>query len=119
MTIDSFFRTKGEDHWELLHQVDQMILSSHPGMVLKKKYGLPMYVLTKNVVYLDIQKGKPLVGVVYGIHLKEIHSLLDFTGRSQIGHFSLENMTEARYDDLYVVLASAVEFGLGQGGKRR
>jgi hypothetical protein len=56
----------------------------------------------------------PLVGGVYGIHLKEIHSLLDFTGRSQIGHFSLENMTEARYDDLYVVLTTAVEFGLGQ-----
>ncbi|MFT6982969.1 MAG: hypothetical protein ACJAUD_001740 [Crocinitomicaceae bacterium] len=114
MTIDSFFRTKGEGHWELLHQVNQMILSSYPGVVLKKKYGLPMYVLTKNVVYLDIQKGKPLVGVVYGIHLKEIHSLLDFTGRTQIGHFSLENMTEASYDDLYVVLATAVEFGLGQ-----
>ena len=72
------------------------------------------FFLTKNVVYLDIQKGKPLVGVFYGIHLKDIHSLLDFTGRSQIGHFSLENMTEERYDDLYVVLATALEFGLWQ-----
>ena len=75
MTIDSFFQTKGHDYSELLHQVDQMILSTHPGIQLKKKYGLPMYILKKNVVYLDIQKGKPLVGVVYGIHLKEIHSL--------------------------------------------
>ena len=114
MTIDAFFRTSGHEHWELLHQVDQMILSSHPGVQLKKKYGLPMYVLKKNVVYLDIQKGKPIVEVVYGIHLKEIHSLLDFTGRKQIGHFYLENMTEARYDNLYVILASPVEFGLGQ-----
>jgi hypothetical protein len=114
MTINAFFRTKGEGNWELLHQVNQMILSSHPRVVLKKKYGLPMYVLTKNVVYLDIQKGKPLVGVVYGIHLKEIHSLLDFSRRTQISHFSLENMTEERYDDLYVVLATALEFGLWQ-----
>jgi hypothetical protein len=91
-----------------------MILSSHPGIELKKKYGLPMYVLKKNVVYLDIQKGKPIIGIVYGIHLKEIHSHLDFTGRTQIGHFSLDNMNESRYDDLYIVLATAIEFGLGQ-----
>ena len=73
-----------------------------------------MSVLTKSVVYLDIQKGKPLVGVVYGVRLKEIHSLLDFTGRTQMGRFSLEKMTEARYDKLFVVLANAMEFELEQ-----
>lgn len=118
MTIDSFFRTKGEEHWELLHQVDQMILSAHPGIQLKKKYGLPMYVLKKNIVYVDIQKGKPLVGVVYGIHLKEIHSLLDFTGRTQIGHFSLENFDESRFAELNTVLSIAVEFDLNRVSKR-
>ena len=112
MTIDNFFLTKGHEHRSILQQVDQLIRDSHPGIELKKKYGLPMYVLKKNLVYLDIQKGKPLMGVVYGIHLVEIHPLLDFTGRKQIGHFSLEQMNEKRFADLLTILASTVDFDL-------
>ncbi len=117
MTIDSFFLTKGIDHRPILEQVDQLIRNAHPGIQLKKKYGLPMYILKKNLVYLDIQKGKPLIGVVYGIHLIEIHALLDFTGRKQIGHFSLEQMNEERFDDLLTILASTIEFDLRKNFK--
>ena len=57
------------------------------------------------------------MGVVSGIHLVEIHSLLDFTGRKQVGHFSLENMNEKRFDELLIVLASATEFDLKKVSK--
>lgn len=112
MTISSFFHSKGINHLSTLEQVEQVIENLHPGIQSVIKYGIPMYTLKKNLVYLDVQKGKPIMGVVYGIHFTEIHSLLDFTGRKQIGHFSLEKMDEKRFDDLLIVLASAIKFDL-------
>lgn len=117
MTVDSFFHSKGVDHLSILQQAHQILENCHPGVQSTIKYGVPVYTLKKNLVYLDIQRGKPLMGVMYGIHLVEIHSLLDFTGRKQVGHFSLENMDEKRFDDLLIVLASATEFDLNKDSK--
>lgn len=114
MTIDDFFKTTGGPHREVLRQIDQILLNAHPAMEIKKKYGIPMYVMRKNIAYLDVQKGAPIIGFVYGIHLNDVNHLLDFTGRKQIGHLSLLNLDDSKIDDLLTVLYSAIDFDLNK-----
>lgn len=114
MISGNYFRSKDQRHMEILEQVAQFLETSHPAMQLQKKYGLPMFVLKKNIAYLDIQKDIPLIGIVYGIHLKEIHHLLDFTGRTQIGHFHLTDLDDEKLNELHTIIFTAIEFDLSR-----
>ena len=114
MITDRFFQKHDQRHMEVLEQVAQILNSAHPGVQLKRKYGIPMFVLKKNIAYLDIQKDTPIMGVVYGIHLEAIHHLLDFTGRKQIGHFQLTDLDEDKIEKLHTVIFTAVDFDLSR-----
>ena len=61
---------------------------------------------------MSVQKGTPILGITYGIHLESVHEYLGFTGRKQIGHFQLINMTEQRFETLFLVLNEAIAFDL-------
>lgn len=114
MSVEQFFHTKGIAHTSILTQVHQLILDMHPGIQSSIKYTVPFYSLKKNVFYLDVQKGVPILGIVEGYRLMEIKALLDFTKRKQIGHFQLVNMNEERYELLIMVIKTAIDFDLGR-----
>ncbi|OFZ12808.1 MAG: hypothetical protein A3D92_00750 [Bacteroidetes bacterium RIFCSPHIGHO2_02_FULL_44_7] len=117
MTLERYFERQSADHSALLRQVHQLILDQHPGIQALIKYGIPFYVLRKNLCYLCIQKNKVILGIVEGHRLHSVYSLLDFTGRTQIGHLAIDPMTEQRYSDLMVVLATAIEYDLQKTSK--
>jgi hypothetical protein len=112
MGIERYFSEHGNDHIAILQQVHGFILDTHPGILAAIKYTVPFYTLKKGLFYFSVQKNVPILGVVQGHLLKEVHHLLDFTNRKQVGHFQLTNMTEQRYTDLFSVIAAAVEFDL-------
>ena len=112
MNVETYFFEKCPDHREILQQVHQFIVESHPGVRASIKYTVPFYSLKKDMFYLCVQKGIPILGVSKGYLLAEIHHLLDFTNRKQIGHFQLVGMDEQRYTDLLFVIATAVDFDL-------
>ncbi len=112
MPTHHYFEAQNPTHHEILFLVHDAILNSHPAVQSVIKYGVPFYVLKKNLCYLCIQKDKPVLGIVEGYRLESIHDLLDFTGRKQIGHFPLSDMDEKRYNDLLRVIETAVDFDL-------
>lgn len=114
MTISDFFRTKGDEHREVLALVDQLLLNAHPGMTLKKKWGLPVYMLRKNIAYLDIQNGLPIIGFNYGIELTEVRELLDFTGRTLVGHYPLSQLSEEHMNELLTIIDVAIQYDLSK-----
>jgi hypothetical protein len=114
MTIDELIERKGYDHEQLIRFVDSEIRNSHPGIQLQRKYGVPFYVLKKNLFYLDVQKGIPILGVVYGIKMKSELGFLDFTGRTQIGHLQLQKLDENLLLQLRQVIHTAIEFDLNR-----
>jgi len=117
MTIERYFELQSTEHTAILRQVHQLILDQHPGIRALIKYRIPFYVLRKNLCYLCVQKKKVILGIVEGHQLNSVHSMLDFTGRTQIGHLAIDPMNEQRYSDLLVVLNAAIEFDLQRTSK--
>lgn len=114
MNYDIFLETKGSEHREAFALVRDLILNSHPAIQQVTKYGYPFFVLKKNLFYVGMQKGVPFIGVCYAFKIPEILPLLDMTGRSQIGHFSLVDLNQQRYEELVTVVDAAVHFDLNR-----
>ena len=74
------------------------------------KYGLPFLSLKRILAYMDVQKGKPLVAFMNGTHFGNLSAELDFTGRKRVGHFSLINLNDNRYEILCALIDAAVEY---------
>lgn len=117
MTLERYFESQSAKHSVLLWQIHQLILDQHPGVNAQIKYGVPFYVLRKNLCYLCVQKNKVILGIVEGHRLNSVQSLLDFTGRKQIGHLAIDPLNEQAYHDLLVVLANAIEYDLRSTSK--
>jgi hypothetical protein len=112
MNLEYIIEKRGMNYAEELRMVERFILDAHPAITSAVKYGLPFYLLKKGIFYLDIQKGKPLLGVVYGVHLESVSAILDFTGRKQIGHYSLVDLNEQKYQDIITIIDAGIEFDL-------
>ena len=64
------------------------------------------------MVYMDVQKGKPLIAFMNGAKLGELSKELDFTDRVRVGHFSLVDLDEKRHEILCALIDVAVEYDL-------
>ena len=109
MTFETFIGKKAPEHVEVLRFARQQILGLHPAMQETFKWGLPMYHLKKNIAYLDVQKGRPLVGVNYAIKHPMLRDLLVMADRKIIGHFYLDNFSEEKHGQLMTILDLALE----------
>lgn len=112
MTLEGYFESQSAEHSVLLRQIHTLILDQHPGLNAQVKYGIPFYVLQKNLCYLAVQKNKVILGIVEGHRLGAVKALLDFTGRKQIGHLAIDPFNEQAHHDFLVVLANAIEYDL-------
>lgn len=114
MNFEEYISRKDPKHHDVLRMVHNQMMASHPGMRLVKKWGLPVFMLKKNVAYLDVQKDRPLLGIMY---MKDIPGMdkLTFVGnRTQIGHFYLDGMNDARFSELLTVIEIAVSYDLSR-----
>lgn len=98
----------------MLQQAHDLLIHSHPGVRLVKKWGLPVFELKKNVAYLDVQKNRPLLGIMYAKDINGISSLLFTEGRKQVGHFYLDGLNEDRYAELLTVIDLAITHDLAR-----
>jgi len=112
MNFEEYLSKKDSKHHEILRTVHDQMLASHPGMQLVKKWGLPVFMLKKNVAYLDVQKDRPLLGIMYMKDIPGMDKLTYVGNRTQIGHFYLDGMNETRYSELLTVIEIAVSHDL-------
>lgn len=110
MNLEDFIERKAKDHAHLIEQAHHILINAHPGIIHSFKYGLPFYAKRKNLVFLDVQKGKPLMAVYYGIHLKEIHPLLYFGERVLVGHYYFTAMNDQTIAEILTILDAAIVF---------
>lgn len=114
MGIDAFIERKGGEYQEILQFTRQMILHMHPGIQEGLKWGLPMFFCKKNIAYLDVQKGRPLVGINYAYEIPELDEMLVKGNRKLIGHFYLDDLDDKGREMLYVILEMAVSHDLAR-----
>jgi hypothetical protein len=112
MYLENIIEKRGANFAEELRLVERIILDAHPAITRAKKYGLPFYVLKKGVFYLDVQKDKPILAAVYGFRLDSVSALLDFTGRTRIGHYSLLDLDARKLQEIAAIVDAAIEFDL-------
>lgn len=118
MHIALYIESQDPSLQEKLWAFHRFISDSHPAIQTTIKYGVPFYVLKKNLCYLCVQKGKVVLGFI-DAHLQPgLHEFVDFTGRSQIGHFVWQTLDDRCFTDLHQALTQAIEFNLSGGGKR-
>lgn len=117
MNAELYFEAQDRAIRERLWTFHRFILASHPGIRSTIKYGVPFYVLRKNLCYLCVQKGKIVLGIVDAHHQPEIHPFLDFTGRSQIGHFVWSATDQACFTDIHQVLTQIIDHDLSRPPK--
>jgi len=114
MNFEEYISRKDPKHRDILHLVHDQMMASHRGMQLVKKWGLPVFMLKKNIAYLDVQKDRPLLGIMY---MKDIPGMdkLTFVGnRTHIGHFYLDGMDDVRFSELLTVIEIAVTHDLNR-----
>ena len=112
MIVENMIRYHNTEYGDSIIRVRDLILQSHPGIILKRKYTVPFFTLNKDICYLDVQKKKPILGICNGVHLKSIKPLLNFTGRKFVGHFSLMNLTPEKLDELAFVIDEIIIYDL-------
>ncbi|MCR9170945.1 MAG: DUF1801 domain-containing protein [bacterium] len=114
MNFESYLEKKDPKHHEVLRLVHDQMLAAHPGIQLVKKWGLPVFMLKKNVAYLDVQKDRPLLGIMYMKDIPGMNQLTFVGNRNQIGHFYLDGMDDARFSELLTVIEMAVSHDLNR-----
>lgn len=114
MDFEAFLHIKDPKHHDILRMVQEQLLASHPAMQLVEKWGLPVFLLKKNVAYLDVQKDRPLLGIMYMKDIPGMNKLLHVGNRTQVGHFYLDGMNDDRYTALLTVIEIAVSFDLNR-----
>lgn len=112
MNLESIIEKRGQHCAEELRLTRNLIISAHPAISEATKYGLPFFSLNRIMAYLDVQKGKPLVAFMNGTKFGELSAELDFTKRTRVGHFSLVDLNEKKYEVLCALIDAAVEFDL-------
>ncbi|GAB5417424.1 MAG: hypothetical protein Crog4KO_30060 [Crocinitomicaceae bacterium] len=112
MNFEEYLSKKDPKHHEILRTVHNQMLASHPAMQLVKKWGLPVFMLKKNVAYLDVQKDRPLLGIMYMKDIPGMDKLTVVGNRTQIGHFYLDEMNDERFSELLAVIEIAVTHDL-------
>lgn len=117
MTVAQYIDDQAPELQEELWSFHHFILQAHPAIRATLKYGVPFYVLKKNLCYLCVQKNKVVLGIVDAYLQPSIFDLVDFTGRKQIGHFIWNKPDDQCYTDLQRVLTEAIEFDLRRRGK--
>jgi len=114
MTHDEFSEKKGGAFTNELSLVHRLILDAHPAIYRTVKYGYPFYCMKKNLFYLDVQKDRPLLALVYAYKMTDVIELLDFTGRTQIGHYFIDNLSDKKLAEVGLLIDTAVQFDLGR-----
>ncbi len=114
MNLESVIEKRGEHCAEELRFARKLILDSHLGITESVKYGLPFFSFNRIMVYMDVQKGKPIVAFMNGTQFGELSKELDFTGRKRVGHFSLINLDEKRNEILCALIDVAIEYDLNK-----
>ncbi len=114
MTFDHFLAKKDAVHHPVLERTRQLLLSLHPGMQERMKWSLPVYQLKKNIAYLDVQKGRPLIGINYAYENPQLMHLLEMGNRTRIGHFYLDNFNEEKHATLLAILDIALAHDLAR-----
>lgn len=114
MSVERYIESQDPALRESLWTFHRFIANSHPAIRPMLKYGVPFYVLKKNLCYLCVQKGKVVVGIVDAYLQPGIHEFVDFTGRSQIGHFVWNSLDDRCFTDLHQVLTQVIEFDLSR-----
>jgi hypothetical protein len=114
MNFEEFLSKKDSKHHDVLRMVQDQVLATHPAMQLVKKWGLPVFMLKKNVAYLDVQNDRPLLGIMYMKDIPGMNKLLHVGNRTQIGHFYLDGMNDERFAALLSVIEIAVSFDLNR-----
>ena len=114
MNFEAYLENKNPEHHEVLRLSHDVILAAHPAMQLVRKWGLPVFMLKKNVAYLDVQKNRPLLGIMYMKDIPGMDKLTYVGKRTHIGHFYLDNMDDARYSELLAVVEIAVTHDLNR-----
>jgi len=112
MIFSEYLEKKDPKHHDALRLVHDQFMSAHPGIQLVKKWGLPVFMLKKNVAYLDVQKDRPLLGIMYAKDLPAIKRLLVIGERKQVGHFYLDELNDQRYAELLTVIEIAISHDL-------
>jgi hypothetical protein len=112
MNFSAYLEKEDPKHHDVLQHVNDLLLRSHPGVRLLRKWGLPVYELKKNIAYLDVQKDRPLLGIMYARDINGILPLLHREGRKQVGHFYLDTLTDDRYAELLTVIDLAITHDL-------
>lgn len=110
MNLEEVIERRGQHCQEELRFARNLVLSSHPAITESIKYGLPFFTLKKDIAYLDVQKGKPLIAFMNARHFGELSEVLDFTNRTRVGHFSLVDFSEERSILLASIIDAAIEF---------
>lgn len=114
MIFNEYLDKKEERHHDVLRIVHDQFLASHPGIRLERKWGLPVFMLRKNIAYLDVQKGRPLLGIMYAKDIPAMKNLLEIGNRKQVGHFYLDNMNDNRFAELLAVIEIAISHDLAR-----
>lgn len=114
MILEVFLERKDPKHHEALMLARNFLMQLHPGIQENLKWGLPIYSIKKNIAYLDVQKGRPLVGINYAYEIPEMKELLHFGSRTRIGHFYLDSIDEDRMAKLLTVMEIAVSHDLNR-----
>ena len=114
MNFEDYLLKQNARHRDSLRLVHDECIAAHPGMQLVKKWGLPVFMLKKNIAYLDDQKDRPLLGVMDAKKIPGISDILYFGNRKQVGHFYIEDLSEERFSELRTIIEIAVSYDLYQ-----
>lgn len=114
MSFDRFLETKSDEHRAIFRQLHSLILDLHPAMAQTIKWGLPVFTLKKNIAYFDVQKGRPLIGIMYAYQIPEVQPVLVAGNRTRIGHYYLEEMNDEKWSEVLAILQLAIGHDLRQ-----
>jgi hypothetical protein len=107
--IERYSESMTEAEAAVLRTLHEMI-ADLPGITAKERYKIPFYYGKSWICYLNKhKKGGIELAFTRAIEMEEVHSLLDFNGRKQIGGIRVASVEDLDEDIVLTLLYTAIE----------
>jgi hypothetical protein len=106
-------------HREIIHALRMLIFACIPDVQEKFKYKIPFYNYDGELFYLTVQKGKVVLGLVYGVKMNPRPGILLAEYNKQIRHLVFEKESDIYEDYVVEIILEALEYNIRKASEKK
>jgi hypothetical protein len=109
MNVDLYLSNLPENEFFIADYLHQLILSRNEKITCRIKWGIPVFTLTKDLIYINALKNSVEFVIIRAHKFGELKSLLDFKNRKLVAGLTFSSLKEIDEAIIIALIDEAIE----------